>query len=167
MTLARAFRALATTVGLALLVGSAPIGAAAPAAAGIDWAGLKFAEGSRLDADRLKGAPVIVVFWATWCGFCERHNVRVERLYRSLQGQSPQVLGVAIDGDRVSVGRFVRARGWTFPVAVDDGSIRRQFTARRMVPMTCVVGASGDIRQCIPGEMAEDDVMALARVVRP
>ena len=167
MSLRRAGRACAVALGLALLGAAAPTVAAGPAGSAVDWSGLTWADGSRLDADRLTGRPVIVVFWATWCGFCERHNARVDRLHRSLQGQSPQVVGVAIDGSAASVGRFVRERGWAFPVAVDGGALRRQFTTRRMVPMTCLVTASGSIRQCIPGEMAEDDVMALARPAPP
>jgi len=150
-----------------LLLGAGPAIAAGPARTEVNWSGLKLAAGTQLDPARLKGSPVIVVFWATWCGFCERHNARVDRLHRALGGQPQQVLGVAIDGNAESVGRFVRAKGWTFPVAVDDGSIRRQFTARRMVPMTCLVDAAGTIGQCIPGEMSDDDVMSLARQTRP
>jgi hypothetical protein len=59
------------------------------------------------------------------------------------------------------VARYVRAQGWRFPVALDDGSLRPQFTGRSLVPMTCLVDRAGLVRQTIPGEMDEPDVMAL------
>ena len=31
--------------------------------------------------------------------------------------------------------------------------------------MTCLVDRAGQLRQCIPGEMAQDDVMGLGRVL--
>lgn len=163
MTGRRWFAALAVA---AAALGLAPGGAAGAGPTTVNWPALKLVDGTTLDAGRLGASPVVVVFWATWCGFCERHNARVERLHRSLQGGVPLVVGVAIDGDAAGVGRMARERGWTFPVAVDDGSVRRQFTARRVVPMTCIVGEGGRLRQCIPGEMSEDDVMSLARAAR-
>lgn len=157
-TLAAGLVAAALTAAPALASGAGPTV--------VTWSSLKLVDGSTLDAGRLGASPVVVVFWATWCGFCERHNARVERLYRSLQGGAPLVVGVAIDGDAASVARMARDRGWTFPVAVDNGSVRRQFTPRRLVPMTCVVAAGGQLRQCIPGEMSDDDVMALGKAGR-
>ena len=48
----------------------------------------------------------------------------------------------------------------------DDGRLRGRFTERRVIPMTCTVAADGRVQRCIPGEMAEDDVLELARIAR-
>lgn len=151
--------AIAATV--LVVAGAAPARAAPQPVA---WPALQLVDGTTAAPDRWRGRPMVVVFWATWCGFCERHNAHLERLHRSLDGRGPQILGVAIDGNAGSVGRMVRARGWSFPVVVDDGRLRRQFTPRRIVPTTCLMDAQGIVRQCIPGEMTEDDVMGLARL---
>jgi hypothetical protein len=37
------------------------------------------------------------------------------------------------------------------------------FTPRRVIPMTCVLDRSGTLRELIPGEMTESDVLGLAR----
>ncbi|MEY2655033.1 MAG: hypothetical protein RLZZ524_2061, partial [Pseudomonadota bacterium] len=37
---------------------------------------------------------------------------------------------------------------------------------RRIVPLTCVIDRSGVLREVIPGEMAEDDVMGLIKWAR-
>jgi thiol-disulfide isomerase/thioredoxin len=151
---------LASGLLAAALLAAAPARGQSTGPATVAWTSLRLADGSTLEAGRLNASPVIVVFWATWCGFCERHNARVERLHRSL------VVGVSIDGDAAAVGRMARERGWTFPVTVDTGSIRRQFTPRRLVPMTCIVAPGGQLKQCIPGEMSDDDVMALGKAAR-
>lgn len=150
----------------AALLAVMPHGAGAAGPVTVTWPTVKLVDGGMLDSGRLSASPVVVVFWATWCGFCERHNARVERLHRSLQGGAPQVLGVAIDGNPASVGRMARERGWTFPVTVDTGALRSQFTSRRLVPMTCIVGPAGQLQQCIPGEMSDDDVMSLGKAAR-
>ena len=157
-----ASRARVGALAGALLLASAAVSAQASPPP-VAWPTLRLVDGRTVAADHWQGRPMIVVFWATWCGFCERHNARMQRLFESLGGRAPQILGVSIDGDAASVGRLALRRGWSFPLVVDDGSLRRQFTARRMVPMTCLLDARAVVRQCIPGEMSEDDVMGLAR----
>ncbi|MBL8361530.1 MAG: TlpA family protein disulfide reductase [Rubrivivax sp.] len=142
---------------------AAAVAGAAQAAQTIAWPALRLIDGSTLAPEAWQGRAGIVVFWATWCGYCERHGARIEQLHRSLQGRGPRILGACIDGDDASVGRLARARGWSFPVAVDSVGLRARFTARRVVPMTCLVDASGTLKLSIPGEMAEDDVMGLPR----
>jgi hypothetical protein len=91
----------------------------------------------------------------------------VEKLHRSLDPGRLRVLGVALDRDGAAVQRYLRRQGHHFPVVLDGGQLHPRFTARRIIPMTCTVGADGRLRQCIPGEMAEDDVMELARLALP
>jgi thiol-disulfide isomerase/thioredoxin len=150
-------------VALACALAS-PARAAAPT---IDWPTVKLVDGTTLAPQHWHGQATVVVFLATWCGFCKRHNQRVEQLHRSLAGRGPRILAVSIDGDAASVRLLAHERGWTFPVAVDDVALRARFTTRRMVPMTCVVDVQGALRQCIPGEMSEPDVMALSRLSGP
>lgn len=129
------------------------------------WPVVRLIDGRTLPPEHWLGKPAMVVFWATWCAYCKRHNARLDQLHALLGARGPRILGVAIDGDAASVGRTVAAQGWRFPVTVDDGRLRPLFTERRMVPMTCVVDAEGLITQRIPGEMAEGDVQALGRML--
>jgi hypothetical protein len=45
--------------------------------------------------------------------------------------------------------------------------LRSQLTDRRVIPMTCLVDRNGRPGLCIPGEMAEADVLALAKLALP
>jgi thiol-disulfide isomerase/thioredoxin len=131
------------------------------------WPALVAPDGRAVDTAGWQGVPLVVVFWATWCAFCERHNARVDKLHRTLDPARLRVLGVAMDRDGTAVQHYLRRHGYGFPVALEGGQLRTRFTARRIIPMTCTVGADGRVRQCIPGEMAEDDVMELARLALP
>lgn len=141
--------------------------AAAQSAAEIDWPAITLLDGTMLSPPSWRQQPAVVVFWATWCAYCKRHNQHVEALYRASRTQAPlRVLGVAMDSDAEAVRRAVVQSGYSFPVALDQGLLRQRLTTRRVIPMTCLIDRQGRLLQAIPGEMAADDVLGLARQLR-
>jgi thiol-disulfide isomerase/thioredoxin len=133
----------------------------------IAWPALTTVDGQALQPAHWQGVPAVVVFWATWCAYCRRHNVHVDRLYRSVDAGRLRVLGVALDADAALVRRYLQQAGFAFPAVADGAALRSRFTSRRMVPMTCTLGADGRLLQAIPGEMSEDDVLGLVRLALP
>ena len=153
----------------ALLTG--PIGLQAQslhaASAGVlDWPTLVTIEGQTLAPERWRGRPAVVVFWATYCAFCKRHNAHIDKLFRSVDADRLRILGVVMDADRAVARQTMQAQGYRFPVVQDDGRLRGRFSERRVIPMTCTVAVDGRVQQCIPGEITEDDVLELARIAR-
>ncbi len=133
----------------------------------IAWPPLRSVQGQDLPPAHWAGVPTVVVFWATWCGFCRRHNAHVDRLQRSVDPAGLRVLAVALDTDAAAVRRYLQQTGYGFTTVADGTALRERFTPRRVIPMTCTVGADGRLLQAIPGEMSEDDVMGLARGALP
>jgi len=144
--------------GGAMLLPPLAVAQGAPVA----WPTITLLDGSSLSPQSWQGQPAVVVFWATYCAFCKRHNAHVDALYRASGGQL-RVLGLALDRDADAVRQVVARHGWQFPVALDDGSLRARLTPRRVIPMTCLIDRQGRLLQAIPGEMAADDVLGLAR----
>ena len=128
----------------------------------IAWPPLRSVQGEQLAVEQWAGVPMVVVFWATWCGFCRRHNAHIDRLHRSVDPAQLRILGVALDRDPAVVRRYLQQTGYGFTTVADGSALRERFTARRVIPMTCTLSASGQLLQAIPGEMSADDVMALA-----
>ena len=133
----------------------------------IAWPVMTLLGGETLGAEARKDTAAVVVFWATWCPFCRRHNARIELLHRAAAGPHLRVLSVALDGDEAAVQRYMTTNGFNFPVVVGRPDLRELFTKRRVVPITCLVDRRGRLVQAIPGEMAEADVLALAALARP
>jgi len=136
----------------------------APAAM-IRWRDLTLIDGSTVDAAAWSSRPAIVVFWQTWCPFCKRHNAQMEALFESAPHAPYRILGASTESDKDKVARYVQANGIHFPVAMVDQDFRHQFSARRVIPLTCLVAAGGRVLQVIAGEMAADDVQSLARTL--
>ena len=112
------------------------------------------------------GHAQIIVRWATWCGFCRRHNAHLSALVRALAANAPlQVLGVTADLDAEAVRRHVQAEGLAFPVTLDAARFSA-LSPRRVIPLTITVDRLGRLQEIIPGEMSHADVMNLAALAR-
>lgn len=137
-----------------------------PARAGetVLWPEVTLLDGSRWSAARAAGKAVVVVFWSTTCPFCLRHNAHVARLQRQSAGLPLEIVTVAIDRDAASVRRYLELHGHRFAVTLDHKAMAAALSTRRMIPLTVTVARDGRLRQVIPGEMFEDDVLELARL---
>jgi thiol-disulfide isomerase/thioredoxin len=147
-----------------LLVPSAPA-SAAPAQPGqpVDWPDVTLLDGSRLSAAQLQSQPAVVVFWTTSCPFCRRHNQHVEKLHRAVlaSGSPLRVLGAAKERDVALVRRYAQQQGYSFPITLDHAALAASLSERKVIPLTAVVDAQGRLKQVLPGEMFEEDLMEL------
>ena len=79
------------------------------------------AAGGDLSLESLKGKPVIVNFWASWCIPCKDEAPALQKTYQQYKGQGLVVLGIDAQDFRLDAKRFLRRFGVTYPV-VYDGS---------------------------------------------
>ena len=68
-----------------------------------------------------RGRPLLVDFWATWCGPCRETMPEVEKLHRKY-GSQLQVVGINIEGNSEEVLNYLDEGGYTFPVLFDSGN---------------------------------------------
>lgn len=74
-------------------------------------------DGGRLALASLRGQPLVINFWATWCPPCIREMPAIDRFYRDFQGRGWQVLGIAADNS-AAVQKFLAATPVAFKIAV-------------------------------------------------
>ena len=136
---------------------------AAPAQNGqpVAWPDVQLLGGGTLKASDWAGRAGVVVFWSISCPFCKRHNVHVDKLYRASGDGGPQVLTVSRDRDAAAVRRYLAANGYAFPVSLDHDALAAALATRRVIPLTLLIDRQGRLKQAIPGEMFEEDVMEL------
>jgi cytochrome c biogenesis protein CcmG, thiol:disulfide interchange protein DsbE len=93
-----------------------PPGRAAPALR------LRTLDGGRVDLAALRGRPVVVNFWATWCEPCVREFPLLARAAAGHRAASLAVVGVLYRDQPDAARAFVRQHGGTWPVGMDaDG----------------------------------------------
>src|SRR5262249_51890660 len=72
--------------------------------------------GQRVSLAQFRGAPLLIDFWASWCGPCRKSMPAIEQLYRKYRGRGLQVVGINIEGRSTKTLDYLNAGGYTFPI---------------------------------------------------
>lgn len=113
----------------------------------------------RLDAYR--GTPVVLNFWASWCGPCRSEMPALERF--ATAHRNVAVVGIAtLDVNSQSLA-FARSVGATYTMGVDSsGSLLAKYGAVS-VPTTAIIDPAGRLVSTVYGPLTSADLNAIAR----
>lgn len=125
----------------------------------VKWPQVQLLDGGQFGPAQAQGKHVIVVFWATFCPFCLRHNAHIEKLRQAVVGRPIEILTVAQDRQAQAVRDYMQKNRYGFAVTLDHTAMAAALSARKVIPLTYVVGPNSRVVQTIPGEMFEEDVM--------
>ena len=108
---------------------------------------LKTTDGKTIDLAGLRGRPVVINFWATWCGPCRTEMPDLQAFYDDHRPQGLELIGVNIQESPEDVTQYRQMHGISFPPVLDsDGSVTREYLVRG-VPSTFFIDPQGTIRQ--------------------
>jgi cytochrome c biogenesis protein CcmG/thiol:disulfide interchange protein DsbE len=97
-----------------------------------------------LDLSRLRGHPVVLNFWASWCRPCKAEAATLERTWRQYRKQGLVLVGVDVNDADSDARRFMQAHGITYPVVRDpNGSIAANSYNVADLPMTFFIDRRG------------------------
>lgn len=111
---------------------------------------LRSLSGEQVRLSDLRGKPVLLTFWAPWCGVCKRESSNLSAV-RRMMGDRAHVLTIAADyEDEADVRRFVQQQGADYPVLLGEDSLTRALHVKAY-PTTFVLSADGRIEQATVG----------------
>lgn len=96
--------------------------------------------------------PMVVEFWASWCGPCRAAFPHLSELARAHRGRGLTVVGINIEGDSPAVRRMVEQQGpkMDYTVAVDAGqqAANALMGAARVsgIPVAFILDRAGAVR---------------------
>ncbi len=110
-------------------------------------------DGRAVNLRDLRGRPLVINLWATWCGPCRRELPALARAQQRMpgvrfvfadQGESPGVVRTFMDAQRLRLDH----------VLLDDGMQLSQYYDARAYPTTLFLDAQGHLRDTHMGELS-------------
>ncbi len=129
-------------VAMLVLLAAGPLHAAGTAAP----FRLRDLSGATLELETLRHrGPVLLEFWATWCGPCRAAFPELAAMRKDFAGCGLTVIGVSTDGPRnaAKVRPFVVREGLTFPIVLDlDGRMQQMYQVSQL-PTAVLIDTNG------------------------
>lgn len=123
-----------------------------------DWT-LEDLAGGSVSLGALRGRPLVIDFWATWCAPCEFQIPVLNQLYEDYRDRV-EVIGIAVDaGGREAVAPYAAEHQIAYRVLLGDEELARRYGALGF-PTLYVVRADGQIDSSHVGLVEPEELEA-------
>ncbi len=107
---------------------------------------LRNLEGQAISLNSLKGSPVMINFWASWCGPCRAEMPYLQQIYEEWSGKELKLLTINIGESSSVASSFMQSYNLSLPVMLDT----RQTVSREYnilgIPSTFFIDKDGIIQ---------------------
>lgn len=112
--------------------------------------------GKKVSLADYQGKPVLVNFWATWCGPCKLEMPWLEEFSKKYASQGLVILGVAADdAPKNIIASVVNKTGVTYPVLLKDDKVENLYGGVEYLPESFYVGRDGKVVLATAGLTSE------------
>lgn len=119
---------------------------------------LSMSTGESVTLADLRGKPVWLTFWATWCPPCRTEMPDLQEAYQTSAPGRYHYIAVNFGEDATTVIKFAREIGYTLPVAMDPFAESAVVYQVLNLPTHYFIDAKGTIREVYSGAMTKSQV---------
>ncbi len=123
---------------------------------------LKDIHGKPVSLAQFKGKPILLNFWATWCGPCKEEMPSMQRLHDTAKNNGEfHVIAISIDRSNLKkVSQYAENLNLNFPILLDPERKTRKAYFIRGLPTSYLIDAEGKLRGFISGARQWDSPAA-------
>ena len=165
---------LSLVIGLGLLIAGAlgvlalltrPSLPGEPMARALPDVALLDASGAPVSLDELRGRPLVLNFWATWCPPCDEEMPALEALHQQQGSEGVQVVAVNLQETPSVVAAYLAGKGLTLPALLDSAGELAAHLDVTYLPTTFFVDEAGIIRSRVRRMLTLEELQAGVRVL--
>jgi cytochrome c biogenesis protein CcmG/thiol:disulfide interchange protein DsbE len=129
--------------------------------------------GQTVSLSSFKGKPVLINFWATWCGPCKIETPWLIELQNEYASKGFQIVGISTEGDdlqpgdtegwardKAAIAKFVKEYHMQYPVLVNGDSLADQYGGLDAMPTSVYVNREGKVVAMQLGITSKEDMVA-------
>ena len=118
---------------------------------------LRLLDGGTLSSDDLKGRPVVLNFWASWCIPCREEMPAFERMWDRYRDRGIRIVGVNLQDSAAGAQEFVDEVEVTYPIALDSTGSLASGLGVRGLPQTFFIDEDFRFEKISAGEAVEGE----------
>lgn len=104
------------------------------------------AQGNKVNLSDMKGKPVVLNFWASWCPPCKSEMPHFNEVYKKSKENVVFMMVDLVDGQRETVAKgqsYVTEQGYSFPVYFDTTQEAANVYQISSIPTTLLIDKDG------------------------
>lgn len=119
--------------------------------------------GQKVSLADFKGHPVVVNFWASWCGPCKLEMPWFQEFSQKYKPQGLEILGLSQDdgASREDVSSAAKKIGVTYPILMPDEAVAKKYGGVDYLPETFYIARDGKVVDVTAGAPSKDQMQAL------
>jgi cytochrome c biogenesis protein CcmG/thiol:disulfide interchange protein DsbE len=127
--------------------------------------------GNKVSLSSFKGKPLLINFWATWCGPCKIETPWLVELQNEYGPKGFQIIGISTEGndlkpddkegwahDKAAIAKFVKEQHMQYPVLINGDSLVGKYGDLDAMPTSVYVDRNGKVTAVQLGISSKEDM---------
>ena len=115
-------------------------------------------DGNTVHLSDFKGKPIVLNFWASWCGPCQSEMPHFNEVYRDKNGEVVFLMVNQTDGQRETIQKaqaFIDKEGYDFPIYFDTKLEASYLYGASSIPSTLFIDKEGYVSKGYQGTISK------------